>query len=104
MSADLFSTTDPLGRTVRLTERCYHDHIVVEHPDLDDPEEIERSVRLAEQIAQDTIDPQRTVYYRTYQRRPQRWLVKVVVDEQGEVVTAYRVKRMKQEEIILWQQ
>src|SRR5207247_7572570 len=41
-------------------------------------------------ITQEAVDPQRLVYYRTYQAQPQRWL-KVVV-EQGEVVTAYRVK------------
>jgi len=102
MTIDLFSTTDPLGRTVRLTERCYQFHILVEHPDLADVAEIERSVRLAECITQDAIDSKRTVYYRTYQRRPQRWLIKVVV-EQDEVVTAYRVKRIKQGEVVLWQ-
>jgi hypothetical protein len=103
MSVDLFSTTDPLGRTIRLTKQCYQGHILVEHPELNEPDEIERCVRLAEQIRQDAIEPKRTVYYRTYRRQPQRWLVKVVVDEQGEVVTAYRVTRMKQEEVILWQ-
>jgi hypothetical protein len=77
-------------------------HIVVEHPDLNDIREIERSIRLAEYITQDAIDPNRLVYYRSYQRTPQRLLIKVVV-EQGEVVTAYRVKRLKQEEVLLWQ-
>jgi hypothetical protein len=52
-------------------------------------------------ITQDVVDPQRLVYYRTYQAQPQRWL-KVVV-EQGEVVTAYRVRRLKQGETIQWQ-
>jgi hypothetical protein len=102
MGVDLFSTTDPLGRTIRLTERCYQLHIVVEHPDLSDISEIERCVHLAEVIKQDAIDPRRQIYYRTYQRTPQRWLIKVVV-EQGEVVTAYRVKRFKQDEVLLWQ-
>ena len=33
------------------------------------------------------------LYYRTYQVQPQRWMQVVV--EQGEVVTAYRVRRLK---------
>ncbi len=99
----LFSTTDPLGHNVRLTNRCYQFHILIAHPDLDNLNEIEQSIRLAEYIAQDAVDPQRIVYYKTYQRRPQRWFIKVVVDEEGEVVTAYRVKRIKQSEMILWQ-
>jgi len=44
-------------------------------------------------IAQDAVDPQRFVYYRIYQAQPQRW-IKVVV-EKGEVITAYRVRRLK---------
>ena len=52
-------------------------------------------------ITQDVVDPQRLVYYRTYQAQPQRWL-KVVV-EQGEVVTAYRVRHLKQGETTQWQ-
>jgi hypothetical protein len=102
LNIDLFSTHDPTGRTVRLTDRCYQSHILVEHPDMADVAAIERSVRLAEYITQDAIDSNRTVYYRTYQRTPQRRLFKVVV-EAGEVVTAYRVERIKQEEVILWQ-
>ncbi len=98
----MFSTTDPLGRTIHLTDRCYEFHILVEHPDMADPNEIERSIHLADWITQDAVDSDRTVYYRTYQRRPQRWLIKVVV-EKSEVITAYRVKRTKQEEIVLWQ-
>jgi hypothetical protein len=53
-------------------------------------------------IAQDAVASQRLVYYRTYQVQPQRWL-KVGV-EQGEVVTAYRVRRLKKGETIQWQQ
>lgn len=99
----LFSTTDPLGRLVYLTKGCYQLHILMAHPDLDDLHEIEQAIRLAEYIAQDSVDPQRIVYYKTYQRRPQRWFIKVVVDQENEVVTAYRVKRIKQSEMILWQ-
>jgi hypothetical protein len=102
MVGDLFETEDPLGNIIRLTERCYRDHICLEHPDLADVEEIERAVRFPERIGQDALDPGRMTYYRTYQRNPQRWMIKVVVDD-GEVVTAFRVKRPKQGENILWQ-
>ena len=102
MVAYLFIVTDPQGRTVSLTETCYTFHILVEHPDLSDVEEIERTVRQPDAIAQDVVDAMRLVYYRAYRRQPQRWFVKVVV-ERSEVVTAYRVKRLKAGERILWQ-
>jgi len=34
----------------------------------------------AHHIARDVIDMDRLVYYRTYRRRPQRWMIKVVVE------------------------
>lgn len=97
----MFTTRDPQGRTVELTAECYTYHILVEHPDMVDVDEIEQSIRLPDTIAQDAIDPDRLIYYRTYQRQPQRWMIKVVV-EQGEVVTTYRVSRLKRGETIIW--
>ena len=102
MIADRFVTTDPQGREVRLTEACYVEHILIEHPDLFDDGEIEEAIRHAEIIAFDAIDDKRRIYYRMYRRTPQRWLLKVVVAD-GEVVTAYRVNRLKQGEQIIWQ-
>ena len=101
MTVHLFVATDPQGRVVSLANRCYIEHIVVEHPDLADAEEIEHTVRFPDYIAQDVIAPTRLVYYRLYRRQPQRWLIKVVV-EYGKIVTAYRVKRLKEGEKILW--
>jgi hypothetical protein len=97
----LFETNDPLGRQIRLTEDCYEFHILVEHPDMADVDEIARAVRTPDYITQDAIDFTRLVYYRTYRRQPQRWMIKVVV-EHNEVVTAYRVQRLKRGEPILW--
>lgn len=102
MNTDRFVTIDPQGRTVRLTEQCYVEHILVEHPDLVNDQGIEEAFRRAELITIDAIDEFRLVYYRTYRRTPQRWLLKVVV-AYNEVVTAYRVNRIKQGERILWQ-
>lgn len=105
MATYLFAVTDPQGRRISLTTTCYHQHILFEHPDMDDSEEIAQAIEHAEYITSDTVDTNRLVYYRTYRRRPQRWFIKVVVDisSGGEVVTAYRVRRMKQSENILWQ-
>jgi hypothetical protein len=103
MEVYLFTAIDPQGRRVRLTEDSYHFHILVEHPDLSDVNEIAQTIRRPDYIAQDALDYLRLVYYRTYQRQPQRWMIKVVVED-GEVVTAYRVMRLKQGESILWQQ
>ena len=102
MYDDLFRTTDPQGRLVRLTQQCYTEHIIVEHPDLTDVGEISRTVHVPDVIAQDALDDQRLVYYRTYRRRPQRWMIKVVVEGE-EVVTAFRVMRMKSGEQVIWQ-
>jgi hypothetical protein len=102
MAAYLFTTTDPQGRQVSLTEECYRFHILFEHPDMTDVNEIAQTIRNPHYITQDEIDDIRVVYYRTYQRRPQHWMIKVVV-EQDEVVTAYRVNRLKQGEPLLWQ-
>ena len=102
MATYLFSIADPLGRTVELTDACYSSHILFEHPDTDDMDEIEQTIRRPEYITQDVVDSHRRIYYRTYRRRPQRWLIKVVV-ETREVVTAYWVKRVKHGEIIVWQ-
>jgi len=102
MATVRFITVDPQGREIRLTEACYVEHILVEHPDLTNDQEIEETIRRAELITVDAIDDVRLVYYRTYRRTPQRWLLKVVV-AYDEVVTAYRVTRVKQGERILWQ-
>lgn len=102
MVVDRFLTIDPQGREVRLTEACYVEHILVEHPDLTDDREIEDAIRRADLIAVDAIDRLRLVYYRTYRRTPQHSLLKVVVAN-GEVVTGYRVNRIKQGERIIWQ-
>jgi hypothetical protein len=87
---------------VRLTENCYTFHILLEHPELSDVDQIVAAIESPAFIAQDAVASQRLVYYRTYQAQPQRWL-KVVV-EQGAVVTAYRVRRLKKGETIQWQQ
>jgi hypothetical protein len=100
MTAYLFTVRDPLGQEVRLTESCYQLHILLEHPELSDISHIADTTASPDFITQDAVDPQRLVYYRTYQVQPQRWL-KVVV-EQGEVVTAYRVRRLKQGETMRW--
>jgi hypothetical protein len=75
--------------------------MLLEHPELVDINHIADTLTAPEVIALDAVDPQRLVYYRTYQVQPQRWM-KVVV-EQGEVVTAYRVRRLKPGESMLWQ-
>ena len=102
MAAYLFVVRDPRGHAVRLTENCYRLHILLEHPELIDVNHIANTITSPDLITQDAVDPQRLVYYRTYQAQPQRW-IKVVV-EQGEVVTAYRVRRLKQGETMLWRQ
>ncbi|GIK57069.1 MAG: hypothetical protein BroJett015_27320 [Chloroflexota bacterium] len=102
METHLFTVTDPQGREIWLTEECYAFHILVEHPDMSEVMEIARTIQTPDYIAQDQVDFVRLVYYRTYQRRPERWYIKVVV-EQNEVVTAYRVKRVKEGEFLLWQ-
>jgi hypothetical protein len=101
MAEYLFAVRDPLGQEVRLTESCYNLHIRVEHPELLDVNQLVDTIASPDFIAQDAVDPLRLVYYRTYQTQPQRWM-KVVV-EQGEVVTAYRVRRLKQGEARQWQ-
>lgn len=102
MTADLFTVKDPRGQEVRLTENCYQFHILLEHPELSDVNQVAEAIESPDFIAQDAVEPQRLVYYRTYQAHPQRW-IKVVV-EQGEVVTAYKVRRLKKGETIRWQQ
>ena len=102
MTVYLFTVKNPLGQEVRLTENCYKFHILLEHPELSDVNQIAEAIESPDFIAQDAVDVQRLVYYRTYQAQPQRW-IKVVV-EQGEVVTAYRVRRLKKGETIRWQQ
>lgn len=77
-------------------------HILLEHPELSDVDEIAEAIESPAFIAQDAVAFQRLVYYRTYQGQPQRW--RQVVVEQGAVVTAYRVRRLKQGETIPWQQ
>jgi hypothetical protein len=101
MTPYLFTVRDPLGQEVRLTESCYTLHILVEHPEIVDVTPIADTIVSPDLITYDVVDPQRLVYYRIYQVQPQRWL-KVVV-EQGEVVTAYRVRRLKQGETVRWQ-
>ena len=97
----LFTVTDPLGQAVQLTESCYKAHILVEHPELSDINQIAEAIASPDLIAHDAVNPQRLVYYRAYQTHPQRWL-KVVVAH-GEVVTAYRVRRLKKGETLRWQ-
>ena len=97
----MFTVIDPQGRTISLIESQYTLHILDEHPDMLDIDEIEQTIRSPNYIAQDALDDKRLIYYRTYRRRPQHWLIKVVVEE-NEIITAYRVNRLKQGETILW--
>ena len=101
MAEYLFTVRDPLGQEVRLTESCSKLHILLEHPELGDVNHIADTIASPDLITHDAVDPQRLVYYRIYQVQPQRWM-KVVV-ERGEVVTAYRVRRLKQGETMQWQ-
>jgi hypothetical protein len=101
MTEYVFTVRDPLGQEVRLTESCYKLHILLEHPELIDVNQLADTIASPDFIPQDAVDPQRLVYYQTYQVQPQRWM-KVVV-EHGEVVTAYRVRRLKQGETMQWQ-
>jgi hypothetical protein len=101
MTAYLFTVRNPLGQDVRLTESCYRLPILLEHPELLDINDIANTITSPDLITYDAVDLQRLVYYRTYQVQPQRW--KKVVVEQREVVTAYRVRRLKQGEIRRWQ-
>ena len=102
MTGYLFTVKDPLGREVRLTEDRYQFHILLEHPELSDVNQIAEVIASPAIIAQDAVVLQRLVYYQTYQTQPQRWM-KVVV-ERGEVITAYRVRRLKRGENIQWRQ
>ena len=102
MTGNLFTVKDPLGREVRLTEDRYQFHILLEHPDLSNVNQIAEAIASPTIIAQDAVVLQRLVYYRTYQTQPQRWM-KVVV-ERGEVITAYRVRRLKKGETVQWRQ
>lgn len=102
MTGYLFTVKDPLGREVRLTEDRYQFHILLEHPELSDVNQIAAAIASPTIIAQDAVVLQRLVYYQTYQTQPQRWM-KVVV-ERGEVITAYRVRRLKRGENIQWRQ
>ena len=97
----LFTVTDPQGRAIILTESCYAYHILVEHPDISDIDEITQTIKQPYYIARDAIDDERLVYYRLYRRNPRRWMIKVVVED-DEVITAYRVTRLKKGEKIIW--
>ena len=57
-------------------------------------------IKRPDYITQDAIDDERLVYYRTYQRSPHHWMIKVVVGE-NEVITSYRVIRLKRGESVL---
>ncbi len=102
MATYLLTVKNPLNQVVRLTENCYKFHILQAHPELTDVSQISKAIASPDLIAQDAIDLQRQVYYRTYQTHPKRWL-KVVVAHR-EVVTAYRVRQLKKGETVLWQQ
>ena len=87
---------------MRLAEDRYQFHILLEHPELSDVNQIAAAIASPAVIAQGAVVLQRLVYYRSYQTQPQRWM-KVVV-ERGEVITAYRVRRLKKGETIQWRQ
>ena len=65
MTTYLFSVLDPLGRIVELTQACYSFHILVDHPDLTDVDEIAETIRKPEYITEDVVDENRLIYYRT---------------------------------------
>lgn len=98
--ADLFSVVDPLGRSVRLTADCYMHHILPRHPELTDLTQLSETIVRPDSIAIDAVYSHRSVYYRRYQQRPERWLKVVVAGD--EVVTAHRTRRMKKGEPIQW--
>jgi hypothetical protein len=59
MTTYVFSTIDPQRRSISLTEDCFRFHILLEHPDMTDVDEIEQTVNRPEFIARDAVDPAR---------------------------------------------
>ena len=57
MTVYLFTVKDPLGQEVRLTENCYKFHILLEHPELSDVNQIAEVIEPPDFIAQDAVNP-----------------------------------------------
>lgn len=68
--------------------------------------QLQQTIIQPDRIVHDAIDTRRRVYYRQYQREPERWY-RLIVEEMDngvdEVLTAHRTRRFKEGEEILWQ-
>jgi hypothetical protein len=97
---------------VYLTEACWFDHILVEHPEMDNEEEsVQLTLRDPDFRTRNPAFPNREIFYRTCQLRlvPDA-IVKVVVAfepselgfARGTLITAFPATSIRQGEDLLW--
>lgn len=90
----VLEVTDKTGKKIRLTKRQWT-HIREDHPEVEDFEEIEETLRKPDKIIENDL----AYYYKYYKHKKssQRYLLVLVnyLNGEGFVVTAYRLPSIK---------
>ncbi len=101
-----FEVQDPRGIKVVCSTEVWELHILDEHPEMEDEEElVEETIRSPHLfIYEDRDYPERNLYYWLHSSR--RYYIKVVVEFKdhtiGEVITAFKTDSPKSGEKIIW--
>lgn len=100
MAKILFEVADPRRCLIKLLEDRYQNHILLGHPEVE-VRWIEQTIAYPSFIAQDVESELREVFYKIdLFDNSKLWMCVVV--ERNLVITAYRSRRGKQGEKIIW--
>lgn len=103
---NLFCVENPFGETICLSARCFDAHIVRRRKQLKGRStSIKQTIEEPDVVTQDKDFEERHCYYRQslWFHKPTLWLKVVVDTESREVVTAFTVQSLHDEELILYE-
>lgn len=94
--SNLFNITDKSGRKIRLTKERWQ-HITLEHPQINNPEELKETLVNPLKITSSKYDPDKVCYYYCYNKNIKRYLMVVVkyLNGEGFIITCYHTKKIQ---------
>ena len=92
----LFEIKDRKHKKVRLTKQQWA-HIIQEHPDVSNVEEIKDTILVPTAVKPSIYDPENAKWYYRYNKQKKRYMVVAVkyINEEGFIITAHYRRTIK---------
>lgn len=105
----IFITTDPRGLEVGLTNKCWYDHILIEHPEMRSRlDDVKRAIELPDYIYQSKYRSSSHLYFLEIEHDQLELKYSLVVvdirsqKKKGYVQTAFIVEGLSKRGTLLW--